>query len=136
MILKLCRTYYPNGTNGILYDEQGEVLCYTIELPWKDNKFRESCIPEGIYPLYKRGATAKFKYPHILVGKTEPRTAILFHRANNALKELQGCIAPVTKLTGEGTGDSSKPMLDKLVNLVYKAIDRGEEVLLEIKKSD
>lgn len=135
MKLQLCRNYFPKGTNGILYDEQGEVVCYTIELPWRNNEFKKSCIPEGIYPLYKRDPTVRFKYPHILVGNTKPRTAILFHRANNALEELEGCIAPVTKLTGEGLGNSSTPMVDKLVKLVYEAIDKGEKVYLEIKEN-
>ena len=45
MKLRLCRNYFPNGTNGLLYDEMGELLCFTIELPWKNNERRESCIP-------------------------------------------------------------------------------------------
>ena len=53
MELELIRIYYPEGTNGkILY--QDRLMMYTIELPWKDNLARVSCIPEGRYELVKR----------------------------------------------------------------------------------
>ncbi|MEC4048558.1 DUF5675 family protein [Flavobacterium sp. SUN046] len=37
MVLELTRSYYPKGTNGTLKYED-RLICYTIELPWKDNK--------------------------------------------------------------------------------------------------
>jgi len=53
MELELIRTYFPSGTNGkILY--QNRLMMYSIELPWKDNHTRVSCIPEGCYELVKR----------------------------------------------------------------------------------
>ena len=61
------------------------------------------------------------------------REAILIHAANDALKELLGCIAPVTTLTGEGKGDFSGKALAKLKALVYEMWDKGEEVYLVIK---
>lgn len=133
MNLKLCRNYYPNGTNGLLYDETGELLCFTIELPWKNNERRESCIPEGTYKLVKR-YSEKFKH-HILLEGTSPRELILIHPANNAKKELAGCIAPVTELTGEGTGNSSRVKFNLIKELVYTAIDSGEECFIEIKEN-
>ena len=48
MILFLTRTYFPDGTNGKLECE-GKLICNTIELPWKNNEKRVSCIPEGKY---------------------------------------------------------------------------------------
>ncbi|GAL00513.1 hypothetical protein JCM19314_2121 [Nonlabens ulvanivorans] len=61
------------------------------------------------------------------------RSLILLHPANNAKRELRGCIAPVTQLTGIGKGINSKPLLQKLVSLCYQAFDRKEKVLLTIK---
>ena len=61
------------------------------------------------------------------------REAILIHVANDAQKELMGCIAPVTKLTGLGKGSESLKALNKLKALVYSLWDMGEEVQLLIR---
>jgi hypothetical protein len=55
---------------------------------------------------------------------------ILFHPANNALRELNGCIAPVTQLSGPGLGLMSRKAFTKLKGLVYKVLDRQESVEL------
>jgi hypothetical protein len=52
MKLELIRTYYPAGTNGDLL-LNGDKVCSTIELPWKKNAPKVSCIPEGEYELKK-----------------------------------------------------------------------------------
>jgi len=51
------------------------------------------------------------------------REAILIHPADNAMKQLLGCNAPVTELTGEGTGTESGSALGKLKALVYSLWD-------------
>jgi len=61
------------------------------------------------------------------------RKFILFHPANNALKELQGCIAPVTKLSGPGLGLLSRKAFEKLKSIVYKALDNQESVTLIVQ---
>jgi len=127
MVLFLTRTYFPDGTNGTVVCE-GRILCYTIELPWKQNERAVSCIPEGKYFIRKR-YSAKFKW-HIEVVDVKNRSLILFHPANNALQELKGCIAPVTKLSGPGLGLLSRKAFAKLKDLVYKALDRKESVVL------
>jgi len=53
MEIYLKRTYYPEGTNGILA-YGNKVISHSIELPWKRNQVRYSCIPEGQYELVKR----------------------------------------------------------------------------------
>lgn len=130
MELQLKRTYFPDGTNGILTCE-GKTICLTIELPWKNNEKRVSCIPEGKYILRKRYST-KFKW-HIEVIGVKNRSLILFHPANNALKELNGCIAPVTKFSGPGLGLQSRTAFTKLKSLVYKRLDQKEPVALIVK---
>lgn len=130
MDLVLSRTYFPDGTNGKL-ECKGRFICYTIELPWLDNAKRVSCIPEGEYVLRKR-YTKKFRW-HIEVADVESRNFILFHPANNALRELNGCIAPVTKLSGSGLGLESRQAFIKLKSLVYKSLEREENVLLIVK---
>lgn len=61
------------------------------------------------------------------------RSLILFHPANNALKELNGCIAPVTKLSGAGLGFMSKKAFTKLKTKVYQALDQKELVVLIVE---
>jgi len=50
MEIHLTRTYFPEGTNGKLECE-GKLICNTIELPWKNNETKVSCIPEGKFLL-------------------------------------------------------------------------------------
>jgi hypothetical protein len=132
MKLELIRTYYPNGTNGDLL-LNGERVCSTIELPWKNNEPQVSCIPEGMYELRKR-YSQRFGH-HLILQDVPDRSLILMHAANNALKELRGCIAPVSSLTGEGKGVQSRMALSILMGLVYPALER-EEVWLRIGRGE
>lgn len=130
MELRLTRTYFPEGTNGKLECE-GKFICYTIELPWKNNEKRVSCIPEGKYELRKR-FSQKINW-HIEVMDVKNRNYILFHPANNALKDLNGCIAPVTKISGSGLGLMSRQAFEKLKALVYPRLEQQEKVYLIVQ---
>jgi hypothetical protein len=129
MVLVLTRIYFPNGTNGELKWD-GNLICKTIELPWRNNEKRVSCVPEGKYFIKKR-CSRKFGWHLEIVGVAH-RSLILFHPANNALQELNGCIAPVTKLSGPGLGLMSRKAFTKLKGIVYNALDTNESVELHI----
>ncbi len=131
MELQLFRTYFPpnSGTNGELWCG-GQLVCHTIELPWLENKRSVSCIPEGTYKLQKR-FVEKFQW-HLVVQKVPNRQWILIHPANNAKAQLRGCIAPVMKLESAGIGSFSREALKKVTDLVFPALDKGEEVTLKI----
>ncbi|SEA74222.1 hypothetical protein SAMN05443667_10819 [Flavobacterium gillisiae] len=130
MILVLTRIYFPEGTQGML-EWNGTLVCYTIELPWLGNQRRISCIPEGEYVLQKR-FSPKFKW-HLHLRNVPGRDLILIHPANDAKKELLGCIAPVTQHSGVGKGRSSRKALEKLKSMVYAALDRNEIVKISIQ---
>jgi hypothetical protein len=130
MILVLTRIYFPEGTQGML-EWNGTLVCYTIELPWLGNQRRISCIPEGEYVLQKR-FSQKFKW-HLHLRNVPGRDLILIHPANDAKKELLGCIAPVTQHSGVGKGRSSRKALEKLKSLVYAALDRNEVVKISVQ---
>ncbi len=132
MKLILERAYGPEGTNGALYREGLELICHTIELPWRDNRQRESCIPEGTYRL--EAAYSRRLGKVLTVGPVPGRSGILIHPANNALRELKGCIAPVLTLDGPGLGAYSRAALQQLLLLLLPAFRRGEQALLTIKK--
>ncbi len=129
----LHRAYFKEGTNGALFNS-GRFLCHTIELPWNNNRRNISCIPEGVYNLEPR-FSKRFRH-HLILKAVKGRSFILFHPANDALKELQGCIAPVTYLSGIGKGVYSRDAMQKLLSLVYQAKDRKEPILLTIKSQN
>lgn len=130
MKLILERRYFSSGTNGTLYFN-GQEICNTIELPWNENQRRISCIPEGIYRIKKR-YSSKHRW-HLEILKVRNRSYILFHPANHARKELNGCIAPVSELTGEGQGSRSRLAFDKLKDIVFPYLESGFVIELEIK---
>lgn len=131
MQLLIHRVYYPDGTNGTLFIDDDDVpLCHTIELPWKDNHRRISCIPEGTYRLRKR-YSKKFNW-HLHVQDVPGRSLILFHPANNALLELEGCIAPVTRLSGAGRGDLSVAAFRALMARVNLTLSNHKPLFLTI----
>lgn len=130
MIAILTRTYSDSGTNGTL-ECNGKHLCYTIELPWKNNERLVSCIPEGTYRLRKRH-NIRFNW-HLELCEVKGRKHILIHPANNALKELKGCIAPVLQLTGDGLGVRSRKAFMEFKDFVFKVIDLEEAFFLVIQ---
>ncbi|HMR89730.1 MAG TPA: DUF5675 family protein [Saprospiraceae bacterium] len=104
----------------LLYN--GKVLCKTLELPWLNNKRRESCIPTGTYEVIRRTSPKYGEHFHIL--NVPDRDAILIHNANY-VRELKGCIAPGvnhTDIDGDGLRDvtSSKATMKLLLKVLPK----------------
>ena len=131
MELELIRTYFPEGTNGeILLN--GKRLCSSIELPWIDNRKLVSCIPEGKYELIIR-FSHRFQW-HLQLKDVKERGLVLIHPANDALKELKGCIAPVSVLESPGKGAMSRIAFSNLLTLVFDQLDQNKQVFLTIKK--
>ena len=60
----------------------------------------------------------------------------MIHPANDAKRDLQGCIAPVTYLSGIGKGIYSRDAMQKLLSLVYQAKERKEKITLIIKSQN
>ena len=131
MRIRLVRIEGQNGTNGQLYIN-GQFVCFTIELPWRDNQRNISCIPKGRYTLRDHRSPTFGRVAYV-IGTQPARDFVYFHAANNALTELRGCIAPVTALTGEGRGTSSKAALNAFNSLVFAAFDRRQPIELIIE---
>ncbi len=129
--LVLERTAYAKGSNGRVYHNE-QFVCFTIELPWLNNEPQRSCVPVGTYRLLLR-YSLKHK-THLMLKDVPGRQLILVHPANDAMKELKGCIAPVTTITGQGKGSSSRLAFKKVYNLVCQLMDDGP-VFLTIKQS-
>jgi len=90
----------PTETLGSWWNSLGsEVVCKTMELPWKNNNHNISCIPEGLYIVTKRapipendplGRRAR-DYWHFEIHNVKDRAGILVHRITY-VKDLRGCI--------------------------------------------
>jgi hypothetical protein len=85
-------TFTDVSTIGELF-LNGERMCDTLELPYKDNQRSISCIPAGEYKVrlrYPRESATR-DYLHLLVEDVKDRSYILFHRGNYA-SDSRGCI--------------------------------------------
>jgi hypothetical protein len=129
----LYRNYFDEGVNGTLF-YNGKFICNTIELPWKNNKTGISCIPEGTYDLKLR--YSEHLGEHLQLSEVPGRKWILIHTANDAKRELRGCIAPVSKLNGKGKGSNSKRAMDILIRTVKSLARKNEHNILIIKKGN
>lgn len=79
-----------NGTQttGQLWYKDKLMAC-TLELPWKDNKNKISCIPKGTYKVVRRNSAKYGDHFHLL--DVPKRSYILIHHANYH-HDLLGCI--------------------------------------------
>ena len=90
--------------------------CKTLELPWKDNQKRVSCIPKGEYRVEPYSSA---KYPAVYEIKDVPgRSYILIHAGNTYL-DILGCVlvgSSFTDINGDGEQDviQSRDTLKKL----------------------
>ncbi|HLT87827.1 MAG TPA: DUF5675 family protein [Sphingobacterium sp.] len=77
-----------NCTMGYLI-ANGEVLCYTLELPWADNLNNISCIPVGTYSgLLRYDKTDGWR---IQLENVPNRTGVQIHMGNYT-SQIRGCI--------------------------------------------
>ncbi len=90
------------GTFGRLTLD-GRGVCFTLELPWRENRNNVSCIPPGRYQV-EWIKTPRHGWCYHVKGVSS-RFAILIHPANFAgdttigcKTHLQGCIAPGLKI--------------------------------------
>lgn len=90
-----------------ILNEKEETIfnCYTLELPWNDNKKQISCIPKGEYNVEKRQSTKYKNHFHVL--DVPNRSYILIHQGNYNW-HTKGCILvgkTLTDINGDGLRD-------------------------------
>ena len=112
MVIELQRLYRETWTDGLIFIK-GILLCRSIELRWANNERNVSCVPEGVYPVV---IIQHPKFGECLqINGVKGRSGILVHVANDAQKELRGCIAPVFSLSGNGKGQYSRLALSYII---------------------
>ena len=126
------RVYLPTETLGSMYDDDGDFLCKTMELPWKNNQRSVSCIPEGAYRVVKQPPKADRPYPYFRLPNVPGRSGILIHRITY-VSGLKGCIG-----VGGAFKDLNNDAVPDIVNsstALQKLIDTlPDEFMLTIKK--
>lgn len=129
------------GTPGTF---RGDGLAlFTLELPWRDNLPRISCIPPGRY-VCKPYSSPKYRDVYVLQS-VPGRSSILIHSGNWAgdiskglRSDVQGCILvglSLGELSGQTAVTSSRAALNNLRNvigretfeLVISNADEGQE---------
>lgn len=121
--IQIFRTPKPNCTIGsgyVYYDTKIIYKFKTLELPWKNNERRVSCIPVGIYKA-KKHQSPKFGQSFWLQN-VPGRSEVLVH-PGNFTSQILGCILPGdrhTDINGDGIIDvtNSRKTMDKLYNLM------------------
>jgi hypothetical protein len=120
IIAVLARRYDEHQTMGSLSIFQADrciLTVKTLELPWKNNERKVSCIPRGEYEC-KGIQHSRFGHSW-LVQNVPGRDGILIHTGNfasGAKVDIEGCIMPGTifvDINNDGnldTYDSSKAM--------------------------
>lgn len=128
-IITLVRLYRDQATIGAFLHNNSSI-CKSIELPWLSNANQVSCIPEGLYKLTPY-VSKKFGQTY-QVQNVKNRSGILIHPANDAKKELKGCIAPVTSVNNDLTGNESRKATEKIKNLIKSYQDRNIDTYLYV----
>lgn len=134
-MITIKRQYFPEYTAGVLTATGGglniALQLFTIELPWRDNLVRKSCIPEGRYSVVPHMSP---RFGRTLFFPAVPgRSEILFH-AGNTTADLLGCIAPGTSRGSTQQGPfsfvhRSRQAMDLLLSLYWDK--PGTEVLIQ-----
>lgn len=125
MEVQLSRIYQDDCTIGILECTKGnqKFRCFTLELPYRNNKSNISCIPRGEYPCYK---TVSPKFGDCLaVDEVNGRSFIRIHKGNFTY-QIEGCI-----LVGDSLADINKDGIPDVTNSV-----KTLNALLEFLPSD
>ena len=122
MTIELQRFYRDGWTDGKVFIN-GVYVCQSIELGWANNERNKSCVPEGVYPM------SIIQHPKhgecLRIEGVKGRSGILIHVANDAQKELRGCIAPVFSLSGNGKGQYSRMALYYIIENLRKSEEKS-----------
>ena len=126
MLVEIQRCYLDDATVGVL--TFGDYKCCTIELPWRDNQRRISCIPAGRY-ICKNNHSSPSQGLCISIQGVAERDHILIHVANWA-RNVLGCIGVGDKIQNL----NSEPMVTNSKNTLSELMRRlPDEFILVIK---
>jgi len=137
-------------TIGELRNEFGSLICYTVELGWRNNKRNVSCIPNGEY-IIRRHTSPRFGTCIKVFdkdGKSEVqgRAQILFHLGNfvnyqfNGVvrTDTDGCILPCPKIWNktETSVRGAASSANEMTNLLQIVKNEDLRLIVRNKQAD
>ena len=147
MKIRILRIVEEQGkqTLGVLYVEVDNSIvfeCATLELPWRDNARRVSCIPAQTYKsrLRKAAESPSRNYDHVILKDVPNRTFILIH-AGNFHWHIQGCIlvgSTHQDINKDGLLDvpNSRATMTKLMATLEKYVSYEDEFDVVVEYRD
>lgn len=133
---QIVRHYAKDATTGFfLWNEKA--IAVTLELPWRNNERKISCIPEGLYlceRVRNRTTTGGTQIDDtFIIANVKDRDGILFH-VGNSTKDSNGCI-----LIGNNFAivDGKQAILNSRIGFGYfiKTIDYPKTFHLKISSA-
>ena len=124
--------FHVLGTCGILRVVGTKFECYTLELPWVENKRNVSCIPAGLYVI-KRD-TFKGRYENFKLLNVRDRDAIEMHRANK-ITQLLGCIALGNELAFSTERSIFLNQSQRALDAFMETMSDSDEAALHIREN-
>ena len=123
--------FEDNGiqTRGVLVIEGTTKVYATLELAWKNNAKRISCIPEGTYKVNPRWSK-KFKN-HLHLIDVPIRSLILIH-AGNYVEQTAGCILIGTDFNDINRDGEMDIINSKLALTELLTITKNHEIKITI----
>ena len=129
------------GVIGILKNGS-KFLAYTLELEWRDNQRRKSCIPKGTYEIayrdfggYYNRYNERFdnhKKGVLELQNVKDRSAILIHIGNRP-KDTLGCILVGSEAdTNKSIIYQSKKAYIEVYAQAKKVLDAGKKLFIKI----
>jgi hypothetical protein len=133
----LPRVYLPLITPGSIYGSTGDLVCKTIELPYRNNarsthSSKASCIEEGTYLVNKEPAKPTRNYVHFRLQNVKGRQGILIHKITY-VKDLLGCIG-VGGRHADLNADGVPDIVDSTKKMTWMAENMPDKFLLKIYK--
>lgn len=136
------RLYRKDATESELWFRD-TLFCYILELEWRNNQRRISCIPEGEYELLPRFTPKRGE--HIILSKVPNRDSILIHAGNDVSIEdgddadSLGCLLPQTAIMttkGKTVGVGSREANKLLTRLIYSFFGKKTRMFLRIERQE
>jgi hypothetical protein len=122
------QNYTDKQVTGVLRILNGEKVLatyFTLELAWKNNERKVSCIPKGTYTCVARVSPKYGRHYHVT--NVPNRDLILIHHGNYHT-DILGCI-----LIGKGRADLNK---DGIIDVTQSKIAMAEFVAMMPDKFD
>lgn len=122
--ITILRSYFNDCTLGRVLTNT-PFKCFSLELPWKGNATKISCVPEGVYEAYVRYSPNQKR--EVITLKDVPERTWINIEVGNYTRNILGCI-----VVGNGIVDINQDSIPDVTN----SVDTFNELLSIAKQYD